>query len=198
MVERCLPTLREPYAHLYVRDYVADTLHLTAAEHRVLRVLLLATWLHGSAPNGRLARLAGLTRHEWNAAKAAVTPLLIRVRPRISESVAELRRYDGQRLPSAIWDIVRAIVFERDGYACSYCGSDRDLQGDHILPLSRGGSNAFDNVATACKACNRAKSSKTLQEWRQASRGPGARADTTSQRSPDRQLRLDRGPAADM
>jgi len=79
-----------------------------------------------------------------------------------------LRAYDGQRLPAAEWDVVRSIVFERDGYACLYCGSKRDLAGDLIVPLCRGGSNAFRNLATACRSCNQAKGSCTPQEWRTA------------------------------
>jgi 5-methylcytosine-specific restriction endonuclease McrA len=49
------------------------------------------------------------------------------------------------------WHIVRSIVLERDGYACTYCGADKQLEGDHVVPLSRGGSNALVNLATACR-----------------------------------------------
>jgi 5-methylcytosine-specific restriction endonuclease McrA len=57
-------------------------------------------------------------------------------------------------------------VLERDGRACVYCGADKPLEGDHIVPLSRGGSNALTNLATACRPCNLSKGSSTLEEWR--------------------------------
>jgi 5-methylcytosine-specific restriction endonuclease McrA len=44
-------------------------------------------------------------------------------------------------------------------------GSDKQLEADHILPLSRGGSNAFVNLATACRPCNLSKGSKTVEDW---------------------------------
>jgi hypothetical protein len=53
-----------------------------------------------------------------------------------------IRAFDGQRLPNEDWQIVRSIVLERDGHACTYCGAKSQLEGDHILPLARGGSNA--------------------------------------------------------
>jgi len=84
------------------------------------------------------------------------------VQPRIVESLNYIRTFDGQRLPSADWHIVRSIVMERDRYACTYCGSDKQLEADHILPLSRGGSNDFVNLATACRSCNLSKGSKDL------------------------------------
>jgi len=36
-----MQVLHEPYAHLYVGDYFADTLDLSAHEHCALRLLLL-------------------------------------------------------------------------------------------------------------------------------------------------------------
>ena len=157
--------LHEPYAHLYVGDYFADTLDLTSSEHRALRLLLLETWVCGFVANARLATVAQVTNSEWQCIKPAVLPLLASIRPRIAESLERLQASDGQRLPSADWDVVRSIIFERDGYICTYCGSDEQLEGDHIVPLSRGGSNAFDNLATACRPCNLAKGPKTVEEW---------------------------------
>ena len=159
-------SLYESYAHLYVGDYFADTLDLAAHEHRALRLLLLETWVRGPVGNARLAKVAGLTKAEWQVVKTSVLPLLREVQPRIAESLMRIRAFDGQRLPSDDWHIVRSIVLERDRHACTYCGSEKHLEGDHIVPLSRGGSNAFANLATACRPCNVSKGSKTLKEWR--------------------------------
>lgn len=46
------------------------------------------------------------------------------------------------------------IVFERDDNVCRKCGSTRDLQIDHIYPVSRGGSNELSNLQILCKTCN--------------------------------------------
>src|ERR1700704_7081087 len=160
-----IQALREPYAYLYVGDYLADTFDLSAPEHRALRLLLLETWLRGPVGNVRLARAIGLTRAEWQAVKPAVLPLLRAVQPRIAQSLKNIRAYDGQRLLADDWHIVRSIVLERDGHACVYCGATRRLEGDHIVPLRLGGSNALTNLATACRPCNLSKASSTLKEW---------------------------------
>ena len=93
-------------------------------------------------------------------------PLLRAVQPRIARSLKHIRTFGGQQLPASDWHIVRSIVLERDGHACVYCGADKPLEGDHIVPLSRGGSNALTNLATACRPCNLSKGSSTLEEWR--------------------------------
>ena len=67
-----MQVLHEPYAHLYVGDYFADTLDLSAHEHCALRLLLLETWVHGPVGHVRLASVAGLTKEEWQAIKPAV------------------------------------------------------------------------------------------------------------------------------
>lgn len=50
------------------------------------------------------------------------------------------------------WDRLRVEILERDGYACQESGINcvGPLQIHHILPLSKGGSNAADNLITLC------------------------------------------------
>ena len=52
---------------------------------------------------------------------------------------------------------VRAAVFGRDNHKCVYCGSENDLEIDHIVPLARGGENELGNLQTLCKPCNTIK-----------------------------------------
>jgi len=76
------------------------------------------------------------------------------------------RKYENYRLSALEWSEIRAIVFERDNFTCSYCGErGGKLECDHVHPLSKGGSNELDNLTTACFKCNRSKHSKTLAEW---------------------------------
>ena len=160
-----IQALHEPYAYLYVGDYFADTLDLSAPEHRALRLLLLETWVRGPVGHVRLAQVTRLTPAEWQEVKPGVLPLLRAVQPRIAQSLKNIRAYDGQRLLADDWHIVRSIVLERDGHACVYCGADKSPEGDHIVPLSKGGSNALTNLAAACHRCNLSKASSTLEEW---------------------------------
>lgn len=37
---------------------------------------------------------------------------------------------------------------------CTICGTEEDLTGDHITPLSRGGTNTRDNIRVLCRHCN--------------------------------------------
>ncbi len=53
---------------------------------------------------------------------------------------------------------VRRAVWRRDGGKCSKCGSREKLEYDHIIPVSKGGSNTGRNIELLCEACNREKS----------------------------------------
>jgi len=63
--------------------------------------------------------------------------------------------------------LTRREVFLRDGYACQYCGKHaHDLTIDHVVPKSKGGAHAWDNLVSACKTCNHRKGGKSLPEAR--------------------------------
>lgn len=44
--------------------------------------------------------------------------------------------------------------------ACLKCGTDKNLTTDHIIPISKGGSNDFSNLQILCEKCNSTKGSK--------------------------------------
>ena len=51
----------------------------------------------------------------------------------------------------------RKLVFIRDKYRCVKCGSKKNLEIDHVVPLARGGSSRLENLQLLCRDCNRRK-----------------------------------------
>jgi 5-methylcytosine-specific restriction endonuclease McrA len=57
----------------------------------------------------------------------------------------------------------RRAVFARDGHRCQYCHRAAENI-DHVVPRSRGGEHAWENVVASCRACNARKEDRTLAE----------------------------------
>ncbi len=53
---------------------------------------------------------------------------------------------------------IRIQVWRRDDGKCARCGSRENLEYDHIVPISKGGSNTTRNIELLCEKCNRSKS----------------------------------------
>lgn len=73
------------------------------------------------------------------------------------------------RLPEREWLPLVGQVFRRDKFTCTYCGahgSEYALHCDHIVPISRGGTNDLDNLTTSCDFCNCSKRDLMPHEWR--------------------------------
>jgi 5-methylcytosine-specific restriction endonuclease McrA len=67
--------------------------------------------------------------------------------------------------------LTRREIFIRDHYTCQYCGlKTRDLTLDHVIPRHRGGKHTWENLVSACRACNHRKGGKAVEEARMALR----------------------------
>lgn len=69
--------------------------------------------------------------------------------------------------PRARYPLSNPTLFARDHFTCMYCAAHlpaSQLTRDHIVPVSRGGSNRWENVVAACRRCNQYKASHLLEE----------------------------------
>ncbi|MDX6610051.1 MAG: hypothetical protein QOF85_1976 [Solirubrobacterales bacterium] len=75
------------------------------------------------------------------------------------ETAHSLMRAEATQVPVRVPvpEEVRRVIFEPDGGRCVECGSNFDLQYDHILPVSRGGATSVENLQLLCSDCNRQK-----------------------------------------
>ena len=74
------------------------------------------------------------------------------------------REYD---LLNDVPPLTNKNLFARDKHMCLYCGDylyDCELTRDHVVPASRGGTDTWENVVTACRTCNHFKADKLLDE----------------------------------
>lgn len=62
----------------------------------------------------------------------------------------------------------RLRLFERDAYKCYKCGKQLtrfDATLDHLIPVSKGGDNSFDNLSTCCLGCNSKRRNRDLSDY---------------------------------
>ncbi|SJZ75332.1 HNH endonuclease [Novilysobacter spongiicola] len=63
--------------------------------------------------------------------------------------------------------LTNTALFARDAHLCLYCG-DRfhrpKLTRDHVIPVSKGGRDIWENVVSACFHCNSRKGNRTPQQ----------------------------------
>lgn len=68
----------------------------------------------------------------------------------------------------AIWNALRMKILVRDQFKCQYCGltvkDNAVLQVDHIVPVSKGGTNDEYNLITSCRDCNMWKFDHNIEE----------------------------------
>ena len=72
-----------------------------------------------------------------------------------------------EHLPKARVRFSRFNIYARDDSTCQYCGRRlprSELNLDHVIPRSRGGSTTWENVVCSCVACNLRKGGRSPNE----------------------------------
>ncbi len=108
----------------------------------------LVAWTHG-APLVEV--FGGTNRLSGERSSAALHPIIA--------CRGELHG-DNQQIPA----LNNKALFSRDHHLCLYCGKQFDSQQltrDHVIPTSKGGTDSWTNLVTACRRCNQRKSDRT-------------------------------------
>lgn len=86
-----------------------------------------------------------------------------KISPEITQNAFEIFGIDNNSPKferQTISDDIKMFVWQRDKGKCSNCGSQENLEFDHIIPVSKGGSNIARNIQILCEKCNRIKGAK--------------------------------------
>lgn len=76
--------------------------------------------------------------------------------PKTIETEKDFNKLRSRRITQEVMD----KVWNRDEGKCIECGSNQNLEFDHIIPFSKGGANTYRNIQLLCESCNRSKSNK--------------------------------------
>ena len=79
-----------------------------------------------------------------------------------AKTISAMNRYPISSNREIIPEDVKLLVWERDHGKCVKCGSNVELQYDHIIPVSKGGASTPENLQILCGRCNRAKSDSVV------------------------------------
>jgi hypothetical protein len=124
-----------------------------AQKAHLLCLLLLAARMDNVLPN-RPAKLSGLIGATEGVDLSGLADFISVI------SVERDPKQYGEIRP--VSDAMRAAVMVRDGARCRICSCARNLEIDHIVPVSKGGTSEEGNLQTLCRRCNRRKWKKLV------------------------------------
>lgn len=84
----------------------------------------------------------------------------------VAEPLTETKEL--RRISRSIPRVTQIRVVKRENQICQSCGKsvrDEDIEFDHVIPWSKGGSSDESNIRLLCKACNRKRGERFEEEY---------------------------------
>jgi 5-methylcytosine-specific restriction endonuclease McrA len=155
-------------SELLAFEYIRDRLPRLGRDHRSCRAAHVSQALVLNASYEPLcvvtSRRALMLAMEAKAEVLSVTDRMYHSARNSWEEPSVVRLTYFVRVPyQARVALNRRAIFARDGHRCQYCGAPAENI-DHVVPKSKGGRHAWDNVVAACRRCNTRKRDHLLEE----------------------------------
>jgi 5-methylcytosine-specific restriction endonuclease McrA len=101
-------------------------------------------------------------KNKWKVVRYQTDPVFRKKRRSLALVGVHRRRARIRLLAAHFTAAEWRAVCDKYGNRCLSCGKVGNLTPDHVIPISRGGSNEITNIQPLCLACNMHKSAKTI------------------------------------
>ena len=79
-----------------------------------------------------------------------------------AKSIVAMEQSPRSTVRRAISSEVKQFVWTRDRGRCRQCGTNTELQYDHVIPVAYGGATTAENLQILCGPCNRRKGASVV------------------------------------
>ncbi len=126
-----------------------------AAQAQLFKLWILASRLENRIPNDKKFICAQIFAKKLYLAELVAAGFLLET----DDDATPLRADWASRYVSAE---VRAAVLAKTDGRCAACGSMEDVEIDHVVPISKGGTGEESNLQALCRKCNRKKRTRSV------------------------------------
>jgi len=98
------------------------------------------------------------------ASAEEISPHMVHSSRRAMKVPSVIRLLEYRRIPHQTRALSRKNILMRDRYTCQYCHKtlpSSEMTLDHVIPRSRAGETAWENLVACCHHCNNRKGCRT-------------------------------------
>lgn len=117
--------------------------------------------------NGNLVEAIPLKWEEWKKLEVRPQDLAVQTKSGAVRCPTVLVAPNYKKVPIIQQKLTKRAILERDGFECAYTGERlhaSQLNVDHVIPKSKGGRDAWDNLVACRKDINYKKGNKSNEE----------------------------------